>query len=135
MIVKMKKLTILCTPAQQEQTLKTLRELKVVHVEHVQAPEGSELDQARNHLLYVKRAKEVLEAQPEADPTGKDPHHLVDTVWKLIHKEKELQETLQALEHEHERTTEYRLYPCYWSLPLFFRLAAALAWWQDGASS
>jgi V/A-type H+-transporting ATPase subunit I len=103
MIVKMKKMTLLCTPTQQEQTLKKLRELKVVHVEHVQAPEGSELDQARNHLLYVQRAKEVLEAQPEADPTGKDPHHLVDTVWKLIHKEKELQETLQSLEHEHAR--------------------------------
>lgn len=107
MIVKMKKLMLLCTPAQQEQTLKKLRELKVVHVEHVQAPEGSELDQARNHLLYVQRAKEVLESQPEADPTGKDPHHLVDTVWKLIHKEKELQETLQALEHEHMRIAPF----------------------------
>ncbi|MEN8255044.1 MAG: hypothetical protein ABFR33_06195, partial [Verrucomicrobiota bacterium] len=101
----MKKLTLLCTPAQQEETLKKLRDLKVVHVEHVQAPEGSDLEQARNHLLYVQRAKEVLEARPEADPTGKDPDHLVDTVWKLIHREKELQETLQALEHELTRIT------------------------------
>jgi len=107
MIVKMKKLTLLCTPAQQEQTLKKLRDLKVVHVEHVQAPEGSDLEQARNHLLYVQRAKEVLEARPEADPTGKDPDHLVDTVWKLIHREKELQETLQALEHERTRITPF----------------------------
>ena len=53
MIVKMKKMTLLCTPAQQEETLKKLRELKVVHVEHVQPPEGSSLDQARNHLQYV----------------------------------------------------------------------------------
>jgi V/A-type H+-transporting ATPase subunit I len=107
MIVKMKKLTLLCTPAQQEQTLKKLRELEVVHVEHVRAPEGSRLEQARNHLQYVQRAKEVLEARPEADPTGKDPHHLVDTVWKLIHREKELQETLQALEHEHIRIAPF----------------------------
>ncbi|MBN2684181.1 MAG: hypothetical protein JXR40_02780 [Pontiellaceae bacterium] len=99
----MKKLTLLCTASQQEETLKKLRDLQVVHIKHVRAPEGSELEQARNHLLYVQRAKEVLQARPDADPTGKDPHHLVDTVWKLIHKEKELKESLQALEHEHER--------------------------------
>ena len=103
MIVKMKKLTLLCTPAQQEQTLHTLRDLKVVHVEHVRAPEGSGLDQARNHLLYVQRAQEVLSARPDANPTGKDPDKLVDHVWKLIHREKELKETLQSLEHEHAR--------------------------------
>jgi len=107
MIVKMKKLTLLCTPTQQEQTLKQLRGLKVVHVEHVQSPEGSKLEQARNHLHYVQRAKEVLEARPDSDPTGKDPDNLVDTVWKLIHKEKELQETLQALEHEQTRITPF----------------------------
>ncbi len=108
MIVKMKKLTLLCTPVQQKQTLHTLRDLKVVHIEHVQAPEGANLEQARNHLLYVQRAKEVLAARPEAtDPTGKDPDHLVDTVWKLIHREKELQETLQALEHEHSRIAPF----------------------------
>lgn len=107
MIVKMKKLTLLCTPAQQEQTLKKLRDLKVVHVEHVKAPEGHELEQARNHLMYVQRAKEVLEARPKTDPSGKDPDHLVETVWKLIHKEKELQETLQALEHERVRIAPF----------------------------
>ena len=103
MIVKMKKLTLLCTRAQQEETLKKLRDLEVVHINHVQSPEGSELELARNHLLYVQRAKDVLQARPDTNATGKDAHHLVDTVWKLIHTEKELQETLQALEHEHDR--------------------------------
>jgi V/A-type H+-transporting ATPase subunit I len=107
MIVKMKKLTLLCTPTQQEQTLEKLRDLKVVHVEHIQAPEGNDLDQARNHLLYVQRAQEVLTARPDADPTGKDPNQLVETVWTLIHKEKELKETLQALEHEHARIAPF----------------------------
>jgi V/A-type H+-transporting ATPase subunit I len=107
MIVKMKKLTLLCTHAQQEQTLNQLRELKVVHVENVQAPEGTELEQARNHLTYVQRAEEVLSAHPEADPTGKDPMQLVDTVWNLIHREKELKETLQSLEHEKARITPF----------------------------
>ncbi len=107
MIVKMKKLTLLCTPAQQEQTLEKLRELKVVHVEHVQAPEGHELDQARNHLAHVQRAREVLAARPAADPSGKDPDQLVDKVWELIHREKELHETLQSLEHEQLRITPF----------------------------
>jgi len=103
MIVKMKKLTLLCTPAQQEQTLEKLRELEVVHVEHVEAPGGQKLEQARSHLNYVQRALEVLTARPDADPTGKDPDQLVDTVWELIHREKELQETLAALLHEQAR--------------------------------
>ena len=107
MIVKMKKLTLLCTPAQRERTLETLRDLKVVHVEHVKAPEGHELDKARNHLLYVQRAQEVLQAHPGTDPTGKDPDQLVDHVWELIHKQKELQETLQGLRHEVERITPF----------------------------
>jgi V/A-type H+-transporting ATPase subunit I len=107
MIVKMKKLTLLCTPAQQEKTLDVLRDLKVVHVEHVEAPAGEKLESARNHLQYVQRAQEVLTAHPETDPTGMDPDQLVDTVWELLHKEKELKETLQALEHEHERITPF----------------------------
>ncbi|VGO13784.1 hypothetical protein PDESU_02341 [Pontiella desulfatans] len=107
MIVKMKKLTLLCTPARQEQTLDALRDLKVVHVEHVQPPDGHDLEKARNHLAHVQRAQEVLNAQPDADPTGKDPDQLVDTVWELLHREKELKESLQALEHEHERIAPF----------------------------
>jgi V/A-type H+-transporting ATPase subunit I len=107
MIVKMKKLTLLCTPAQQEQTLEKLRDLKVVHVENVQAPEGHELDQARNHLAHVQRAQEVLAAHSPAGLSGTDPDQLVDTVWELIHREKELKETLQSLEHEKARITPF----------------------------
>jgi V/A-type H+-transporting ATPase subunit I len=107
MIVKMKKLTLLCTHASQEQTLEKLRELKVVHVEHVKAPGSGRLDQARTHLANVQRAREVLHARPDADPTGKDPNNLVDTVWELLRKEKELQETLQGLQHEEARITPF----------------------------
>jgi V/A-type H+-transporting ATPase subunit I len=107
MIVKMKKLTLLCTSAQQEQTLNKLRDLKVLHVQHVKAPEGNALEKARNHLQYVQRAQEVLTARPDADPTGNDPDQLVDTVWKLLHLEKELKDTLQSLEHEVERIAPF----------------------------
>ena len=110
MIVKMKKLTLLCTPAQQKQTLQKLRDLKVVHIEHTQPPAGHELDQARNHLAHVQRAREVLTARPDTDTSGKDPDQLVDTVWKLIHRAKELKATLQALEHEQERITPFGVF-------------------------
>ncbi|MDF7808137.1 hypothetical protein P4E94_11855 [Pontiellaceae bacterium B12219] len=107
MIVKMKKLTLLCTAAQQEQTLDKLRELKVLHVQHVKAPDGAALEKARNHLQYVQRAQEVLSARPDSDPTGKDADQVVDTVWELLHKEKELNETLQSLRHEVERIAPF----------------------------
>ena len=103
MIVKMKKVTLLCTKAQQEQTLEELRGLEVVHVEHVQPPASPDLEKARNHLLYVRRAQEVLAAHPDTEPTGIDPNELADRVWALLHQAKELKESLQALEHEHAR--------------------------------
>lgn len=107
MIVKMKKLTLLCTKAQQEQTLDKLQKLEVVHVKHVQAPQSSALEKARNHLQYVQRTQEVLTARPDTEPTGIDPDLLVDRVWELLHKEKELRDSLQALEHEHSRITPF----------------------------
>ncbi len=103
----MKKLTLLCTQARQESTLEKLRDLEVVHVEHVQAPQSSALEKARNHLQYVQRAREVLSAHPDTDPTGKNPDQLVDSVWELLHKEKELKDTLQSLEHEYARIAPF----------------------------
>ncbi|QBG47044.1 hypothetical protein EGM51_06415 [Verrucomicrobia bacterium S94] len=107
MIVKMKKLTLLCTRSQQEATLEKLRDLKVVHVEHVQAPSSGKLEEARNHLQYVQRAQEILKARPDADPTGKDGDQVVDAVWKLLDSEKQLQEQRQGLKHEIERISPF----------------------------
>jgi len=107
MIVKMRKLTLLCTPAEQEKTLEKLRELGVLHVEHVKPPAGGDLEQTRNHLLYVQRVLDTLKSHPETKPTGKDPDEVVEHVWNLIHREKELQEELQALIHERDRIKPY----------------------------
>ncbi len=107
MIVKMKKLTLLCTKTQQEQTLDKLRELKVVHVEHVKAPSSGKLEEARSHLQYVQRAREVLQSHPDTEPSGIDADELVDAVWKLLHRDKELKEQLQGLQHEVERITPF----------------------------
>ena len=59
MIVKMKKLTLLCTRASREVTLDELRDLGAVHLQHVTSPEGEGLDQARNHFSYLQRALEI----------------------------------------------------------------------------
>ena len=107
MIVKMKKLTLLCTQAQQEQTLDKLQELEVVHVKHIQPPQSSALEKARNHLQYVQRAQEVLSSRPDTEPTGDDPDQLVDRIWELLHKEKELKDSLQSLEHEYDRIAPF----------------------------
>ena len=103
----MKKAVLLCTPAQQEQTLEKLRELGMVHIQHVRPPEGEDLEAARNHLNYVRRVQEILQAHPDTTPTGTEPQKLVKKVWELIHKEKELKESLQALEHEHARMAPF----------------------------
>jgi len=107
MIVKMKKLTLLCTESQQEQTLEKLRDLKVVHIKHVNAPSSGKLEAARNHLQYVQRAQEVLQARPDTEPTDIDADQLVDSVWKLLNDDKQLQEQLQGLKHELERISPF----------------------------
>lgn len=103
MIVKMKKLTLLCTRASREKTLDELRDLGVIHLQHVNAPEGEGLDTARNHFEYLRRALEVLPKHPHASPSGKSAHDVVDEVWKLIHRKQALCEKIELLEIERKR--------------------------------
>ena len=44
MIVRMKKLTLLCLASDRERTLERLRELGALHIEHVREPAGTDLD-------------------------------------------------------------------------------------------
>jgi len=103
MIVKMKKLTLLCTRAAREKTLDGLRDLEVVHVKNVNSPEGEGLDEARNHFNYLQRALEVLPKHPAAAPSGKSAHEAVDAIWELIHSKKALSEKIELLEIERKR--------------------------------
>jgi V/A-type H+-transporting ATPase subunit I len=100
MIVKMKKLTLLCTRASREATLAALRDLGVVHLQPVQPPEGADLDEARNLFDHLKRALEVLPKHPHVKPSGKKPYDTVKAVWELIHRKQALSEQLEALELE-----------------------------------
>jgi V/A-type H+-transporting ATPase subunit I len=103
MIVKMKKMTLLCTRASREATLDALRDLGVIHLQHVNPPEGEGLDQARNHFEYLRRALEVLPKHPHATPSGKSAHEVVDELWKLIHRKQALSEKIELLEIERKR--------------------------------
>lgn len=100
MIVKMKKLTLLCTRASREATLDILRDLGVVHLRHIRQPEGEGLEQARSLVDHLKRALEVLPKYPHVQPSGKKPHDVVKAVWELIHRRQALTERIEALEME-----------------------------------
>ncbi len=100
MIVKMKKLTLLCTRSSQEKTLAALRDLGVVHLHHVQPPGGADLDGARDLFEHLQRALEVLPKHPHAEASGKMPQETVEAIWKLIHRKQALAEQIEALELE-----------------------------------
>lgn len=100
MIVKMKKLTLLCTRSSQEKTLSVLRDLGVVHLQHIQPPEGADLEEARNLSVHLQRVLEVLPKHPHVKPSGKAPQETVQVVWDLIHRKQALNGQIEALEME-----------------------------------
>jgi len=103
MIVKMKKLTLLCTQSTQERTLENLRALGAVHLEHIVAPEGESVEKARQHFDYLRRALEILPKHPDAAPSGRPPYEAIDEIWKLIHGEQALAEKIELLELDRRR--------------------------------
>jgi V/A-type H+-transporting ATPase subunit I len=107
MIVKMKKLTLLCTRSSQEKTLAALRELGVLHVESVHMPEGGDLEQARNHLVYVRRALEVLQKHPHIEPSDEPVDAVIENVWTLIHQRVALEEKHEMLRMEQQRLAPF----------------------------
>lgn len=98
MIVKMKKLTMLCTRTSRETSLDVLRDLGVVHLQPIRPPEGQGLEEARNLVDHLQRALEVLPKHPHMKPSGKAPHEVVKAVWTLIHRKQALTEQTELLE-------------------------------------
>lgn len=97
MIVKMKKLTLICTQAAREKTLDALRALGVVHLQHIRQPEGEGLEEARNLSAHLQRVVEVLPKHPHVEPSGKTPNQVVKAVWALIHRKQAVSEKMEAL--------------------------------------
>ncbi len=103
MIVRMKKLLLMCSASSQDVSLEALRELGVVHVNHIRMPESNDLDKARKRLIYVARALETLPKKPDARPSGQSTENVISELWKLIQEREHLEETLENLEHERDR--------------------------------
>jgi V/A-type H+/Na+-transporting ATPase subunit I len=107
MIVKMKKLTLLCPRGDLDGTLHALRGLGAVHIRHVKSPEGDDLEKARNTLKYVRRALDVLPANSDATPSGRGGYAVIEDVWKLIQEGEKLEERLEDLDHERKRIMHF----------------------------
>ncbi len=107
MIVKMNKLTLLCARGDLDSTLHNLRKLGAVHIKHVRAPEGDDLEKARNTLKYVRRALDVLPKNSGAVPSGRTGEAVIEDVWHLIQSGEEMEEHLEDLDHERKRVMHF----------------------------
>ncbi len=100
MIVKMKKLTLICTRTARERTLDALRDIGVVHLQHIRQPEGEGLEEARSLFAHLQRVVEVLPKHTHARPSGKTPHNVIKSVWDLIHRKQVVNGNIEALDLE-----------------------------------
>ncbi len=100
MIVRMKKLTLLCTRSSCEETLNCLRDLEVVHLQSIQPPCGNDLDEARRLLDHLQRTLEILPAHSHVAASDNMPRETVDAVWALVHQKQALDEQLNGLNVE-----------------------------------
>jgi V/A-type H+-transporting ATPase subunit I len=100
MIVKMKRLTLLCLATDRDAALESLRGLGVVHVTDRRTPEGVELEALRARLADAERALAALPA--EVVPSGADrpPDDLVAEVLAVIARGRELGDHADALRRE-----------------------------------
>ena len=108
MIVKMNKVTILCTSGSRNEALNALRDLGVVHVHHVHMPAGVDLDKSRERLAHVRRALEVLpKGHVSAQPSGRPADDVVNDLWSLIHRKADETTRIEELTHEIQRIEPY----------------------------
>ncbi|MBN2483210.1 MAG: hypothetical protein JXD21_03265 [Candidatus Omnitrophica bacterium] len=56
----MKKITLLVSNLEREQTLSSLRRMGIVHIQHVQAPSGADISQLEEKLENIDRAQTAL---------------------------------------------------------------------------
>ena len=108
MIVKMKKLTLICTAKEQDRTLEALRDLKAVHIEHLESPSGLEIDEAKQVLQQVKKVHENLaEPNHEVRPATEPSDTLIDDIHALLKERDELHEQQSSLLTEQNQLSPY----------------------------
>ena len=106
MIVRMKRLTLVCQEAWRDQALDALGDLGVVHVTPVRPPEGAALDALRVRLTDAQRALAALPtdaaagAEAGADAGPDEEPALVAAVLEVLARRRELDEAAGAVDAE-----------------------------------
>ena len=103
MIVRMKRLTILCALADRDAALHGLRELGVLHVTHVRGPEGGDLEQARVRRSHLRRNLELIPPAPGVPGSGCGADEAIESIWSAAQELKALEEERESLEREQQR--------------------------------
>ena len=108
MIVKMKRLTLLCLATDRDAALAELRDLGVVHVTDVQPPAGEELDRLRARLAETARALDALsEVTASTDEVERPASELVTEVLAVLQRRRELEDSAEGLRRELDRYGEF----------------------------
>lgn len=103
MIVKMKKLTLICTIEQQKETLEKLQDLEVLHIDHINHPDSNEVKYSRQYLEKIEKARNILNPySSEIEKQSKDSE-LVNKVIALNEEKDSLIERKKKLEEEIKR--------------------------------
>ncbi len=100
MIVKMKKITLLCLETERTQTLKALRDLGVMHIQPVVPPSGGHLETAKKRAATLQRLLTALPKVKNAAPTGRTPRDVFQAVEELLELKRQNQDRMDALKTE-----------------------------------
>ncbi len=115
MIVKMKKVFVMCMDEDRDQALDALRELGVLHVTQEKEPSGRNLDEARDRTHRATRAMNLLRTViadlPSVDPADPAEDFDVDKAFEnildLSEKRARYEDTLKELRGELERVRPF----------------------------
>lgn len=103
MIVRMKRLTLLCLASTREQALRRLQQIGVVHVTSLRPPDSRALETSRSHLAHIRRALEVMPQKSRQPPSGMPADLVANVVWTLLQNLKDIEDALAELRQERLR--------------------------------
>ncbi len=108
MIVRMKKVTLVCLASDQKSTLDSLRDLGVMHLTPVREPQSQDIDRARAHLQKAESAITILEGLKPAkgaeleDKSSLAANAAMNKVHELIHRQRAITDKLSGLNSERD---------------------------------
>jgi V/A-type H+-transporting ATPase subunit I len=112
MIVRMKKVSLLCLALRRDEALHALRDLGVLHVSALHPPAGQDLEKSRERLAQAGRALAVFDSVcvdaksrlgVDSDGRGPTGEEIVAQVLQLAERREEAEASLKILEAELER--------------------------------